>query len=222
MAEKTNYRTLLMDAPWTERGGGKIKRGADRHYPLVKTQDMPALIRGSGVFTPDVNAHLWLWATNNKLPDALWLGKELGFDYKTNVVWSKGRTPETLMCEMLNAGRGAETLEQVCADISDGLCPQIGLGQYIRGSHELLLLFTRGRGQAPEVWNGHKLWANSDARSVSSVIRAPRTKHSAKPEEAHHLIERVSAGPRIELFARTTRPGWDVWGDEVPQEQHAG
>ena len=30
-----------MDPPWYETGGGKIKRGADRHYDLVKTPDLP-------------------------------------------------------------------------------------------------------------------------------------------------------------------------------------
>jgi hypothetical protein len=28
------YRTIYIDPPWPERGGGKIKRGADRHYSL--------------------------------------------------------------------------------------------------------------------------------------------------------------------------------------------
>jgi hypothetical protein len=34
------YGTILADPPWLERGGGKIKRGADRHYPLMKTRDI--------------------------------------------------------------------------------------------------------------------------------------------------------------------------------------
>ena len=29
------YKTIYMDPPWMESGGGKIKRGADRHYPLI-------------------------------------------------------------------------------------------------------------------------------------------------------------------------------------------
>ncbi len=83
------YRTILMDPPWYETGGGKIKRGADRHYPLIKTPDMPAVILGSGVWAPDDDCHLYMWATANHLPDALWLIGALGFKYKTNVVWTK-------------------------------------------------------------------------------------------------------------------------------------
>jgi N6-adenosine-specific RNA methylase IME4 len=40
-------------------------------------------------------------------------------------------------------------------------------------------------------------------------------RHSEKPEEAFKLIEAVSPWPRLELFARRSRPGWTVWGNEV-------
>ena len=36
------YKTLYADPPWMERGGGQIRRGADRHYPLMKTRDIMA------------------------------------------------------------------------------------------------------------------------------------------------------------------------------------
>ena len=87
------FKTILLDPPWNETGGGRIKRGADRHYKLVKTKDMPALILGSGVFEPSDDCHLYMWATANHLPDALWLMQSLGFDYKTNVVWTKAGRP---------------------------------------------------------------------------------------------------------------------------------
>lgn len=40
--------------------------------------------------------------------------------------------------------------------------------------------------------------------------------HSTKPEVFQDIIESVSLPPRIELFARRQRHGWDVWGNEVP------
>ena len=43
----------------------------------------------------------------------------------------------------------------------------------------------------------------------------PRGKHSAKPEAFQDMVEAVSPGPRLELFARRARPGWTVWGNEV-------
>ena len=53
----------------------------------------------------------------------------------------------------------------------------------------------------------------------ASVIQAPRREHSRKPDEAYELIERMYPElPKIELFAREERAGWDVWGNEVDSE----
>ena len=44
----------------------------------------------------------------------------------------------------------------------------------------------------------------------------PRTTvHSKKPEAFLDLVESVSPGPYLELFARRQRLGWDTWGDEA-------
>ena len=42
--------------------------------------------------------------------------------------------------------------------------------------------------------------------------------HSAKPEEFFSMVEQMSPPPRLELFARRQRDGWDVWGDEVQSD----
>jgi len=42
-----------------------------------------------------------------------------------------------------------------------------------------------------------------------------RGRHSAKPEAFQDMVETVSPGPYLELFARRARPGWTVWGNEV-------
>ena len=42
----------------------------------------------------------------------------------------------------------------------------------------------------------------------------PRGRHSEKPAAAYTTIASVSPVPRIDLFARRPRPGWDVWGDD--------
>jgi N6-adenosine-specific RNA methylase IME4 len=43
----------------------------------------------------------------------------------------------------------------------------------------------------------------------------PRGKHSEKPEAFQTLVESVSPGPYLEMFARRKRPGWHSWGNEV-------
>jgi N6-adenosine-specific RNA methylase IME4 len=35
------------------------------------------------------------------------------------------------------------------------------------------------------------------------------------------MVEAVSPGPRLELFARRARPGWTVWGNEVEANDQA-
>lgn len=51
---------------------------------------------------------------------------------------------------------------------------------------------------------------------VPNVILAPKRAHSQKPDEVTACIERLYPDARrLELFARTERPGWDAWGDEV-------
>lgn len=83
------YRTILLDPPWRERGAGRVKRGADRHYPLMGHQRIRDTVLGASVWTPGRNCHLYLWVTNNFLPKGLWLMEELGFRYVTNVAWHK-------------------------------------------------------------------------------------------------------------------------------------
>ena len=51
--------------------------------------------------------------------------------------------------------------------------------------------------------------------SVRSWHEFPRGRHSEKPAKFRSLIERVSPGPFLELFARRAVPGWTVWGNQV-------
>jgi N6-adenosine-specific RNA methylase IME4 len=58
-------------------------------------------------------------------------------------------------------------------------------------------------------------------RSVRRLIVAPRGRHSEKPAEAYHRIQRLFGNvSRIELFARHRRTGWDVFGNQVEGSIH--
>ena len=85
------YRTILIDPPWNQKGGGKIKRGADRHYNLMKEPEITALIKDVLEDKIDENAHLYLWVANNHLPEAMRIIEKTGFRYITNIVWAKSR-----------------------------------------------------------------------------------------------------------------------------------
>ena len=85
-----SFQTVLIDPPWNETGGGKIKRGADRHYPLMKRHDILRTILQCELWNQLApNVHMYLWATNTFLPDGLWLMEALNFKYKSNFVWTK-------------------------------------------------------------------------------------------------------------------------------------
>ena len=83
------YKTIMADPPWYQAGGGKSKRGADRHYPLMKEQDIKKTMETVLQGKVDDNAHLYLWVANNHLPEALRVIDHLGFRYITNTVWAK-------------------------------------------------------------------------------------------------------------------------------------
>lgn len=82
------YKTIYADPPWNESGGGKVKRGADRHYSLMKTNDIIEYMKKIPI---EDNAHIYLWVTNTFLQDGLKVLQELDFDYKTNIVWIKDK-----------------------------------------------------------------------------------------------------------------------------------
>ena len=78
-----------------------------------------------------------------------------------------------------------------------------GLGRWVQGNAELCLLATKG--------HPHRI-----SKSVKQIVLAPRGRHSEKPDEVRERIVRLMGDlPRIELFARQSPEGWDVWGNEV-------
>lgn len=82
---------------------------------------------------------------------------------------------------------------------------KIGMGYYARQKHELLLIATRGNPPVPP----------PAARPVS-VIEGAREKHSAKPLAFAYAIERMYPElPKVELFCRSPRTGWAVWGNQA-------
>ena len=89
MHKEIKYQTILADPPWYQRGGGKSKRGADRHYPLLKEAQIKELMSDILDGKVEENAHLYMWCANNHLPEGLRVMEHLGFRYITNIVWAK-------------------------------------------------------------------------------------------------------------------------------------
>ena len=87
-----------------------------------------------------------------------------------------------------------------------------GVGFYFRNVTELLLFGLRG-----------SMRTLQPGRTQVNLISTRKREHSRKPDEIYDLIEECSPGPRLELFARFGREGWDQWGNEdVEQNSFRG
>ncbi len=64
-------------------------------------------------------------------------------------------------------------------------------------------------------YNKRCIFRKAKYRPTHLITSIPK-RHSEKPVEFYKLIESISETPRIELFARNMREGWDAWGDQVP------
>jgi N6-adenosine-specific RNA methylase IME4 len=79
-----------------------------------------------------------------------------------------------------------------------------GVGFYFRNVTELLLFGVRG-----------SLRTLQPGRRQVNLLKSRKQHHSRKPDSFYELIERCSPAPRLELFARYPRHGWEQWGDEL-------
>lgn len=169
-------RCISLDPPWWEKGGGKIKRGADRRYKNERAHDIIRIIYQSGVWNPDpAGCHVWLWCTNTHFNNGngSLVMKALGVRQINHLTWGK---------------------------VKDGRV-QKGIGQYFFGSSEPCIFGVIGRLRAQN--------------RVPTFFEAERTPiHSEKPALAYEMMETVSPGPRLEMFATERRKGWKTWGPE--------
>lgn len=79
----------------------------------------------------------------------------------------------------------------------------MGLGYYLRANTEFCLLAVRGKMPVA-------------VRNQLALIYSPVRNHSQKPDEQYEKIESLYPDRNyLELFARSRRPGWDVFGDQV-------
>lgn len=133
------------------------------------------------------DALLFLWAVSSMLPEAIAVVHAWGFRVASQVVWVK-------------------TKKGVIDDTTDTNNLAFGMGRTVRGAHEVCLIGTRG--------SYSKLIRK---KSVRSVLFAPRTEHSRKPDAMYDLIEELTdgEGPYLEMFARRPRTGWGSWGHDV-------
>jgi N6-adenosine-specific RNA methylase IME4 len=188
------YKVIYADPAWqfltrSDRGKG---RSPEQHYACMTIDDIKALPVAS---IADDDCMLLMWITDPLLPVGLDVIRAWGFEYKTvGFTWVKLNRKDALTKALARALKGAP----------DWLTRAFffGMGYWTRANPEMCLLATRG---SPKRLS----------RAVRQLLIAPVREHSRKPDETYGRIEALVGGPYIELFARTARPGWDSWGNEV-------
>ena len=176
----TKYRTIVADPPWSysvvRRNGA-----AENHYSTMTTAEICALPVAD--LAAD-DAVLLLWATWPKLADAFAVIAAWGFEQVSGFPWIKcaGDPQRTLWGEYEYR-------------------PQWGIGFWVRGCSEMVLICRRGKVSPP----------GGEHIGLISV----NFQHSRKPENLYEYAETLD-GPYLELFARRARPGWAVFGNQAP------
>lgn len=89
----------------------------------------------------------------------------------------------------------------------DGGSDGRGVGFYVRNVTEPILLGVRGG-----------LRTGPAGRRQVNLFATQKREHSRKPDEQYPLIESLSPGPYLELFARYPQDGWQEWGTEASKD----
>ncbi len=118
--------------------------------------------------------------------------------------------------QLFREGEAAATARawgfEPCGEIIWGL-PNAGTGAPPFGNdHEPVLVARRGKPRLEHAdYLGVWFWKQVYEYGPAGV---PQKVHSAKPPGFLELVEQITDGPRLELFAREARLGWDSWGNE--------
>jgi len=191
------FQLILADPPWAFRTFNAAGRTptqkktfheAEDHYPTMPFAEMAALPIAP---LAAKDAVLAMWIVGSHCDEALALGRAWGFEFRTDLFyWLKQKRLHPDQYDLLTG---------------DVAPLPMSMGYYTRKQVEPCWLFARGKGL--KVLD----------HGVRQVILAPRGEHSRKPAEQYARLDRLFGTeiPRLELFARNTRPGWSSWGNEV-------
>lgn len=181
------YGVIMADPPWDFSNYSEKGEGrnAKAHYGCMPTDEIAALPVGH---LAAGDCALFLWGTSPMLPDALRVMDAWGFEFRGKAFcWAK-QTKQGIAKPRL--------------PIADDHNWRMNNGYGTRSNTEDCWLGVMGA--PPRLDKG-----------VRELIVAPMREHSRKPDEAYERAGRLYPGWRLELFSRTTRPGWDVWGKEA-------
>jgi N6-adenosine-specific RNA methylase IME4 len=161
--------------------------------------------RAAEIIQVDVNAHYETMTVDQikKLPVApFMLDNSLLFLWTTNAFLADGQAADVVRAW----GFKPKTVITWAKTKAGTDQPSMKTGHWFRGASEHIIVGARGAPKRPEGMPALPTWQPH-----------PRLAHSVKPGMFYDIVEKVSGGPYLELFAR--RPGrnsqWAVWGNEI-------
>lgn len=187
--KRHHYGAILADPPWTflTRSDAGKERSPEQHYDCM-TLDAIKALNVAEIAAKD--CALFMWTIDTHLGMALDVIKAWGFEYKTRAFcWAK-----------LNEKYADYPATQQLAHEDRAWFK--GMGYWTRANPEDCLFGTMG---SPE----------RQSKSVRRLLVSARREHSRKPDETYERVEALVPGPYCELFARTSRKGWDQMGNEI-------
>lgn len=225
------YRTIVADPPWphTEKPTGFQRDvGAERFltYKSMQLTDISRLPVGD-LARP--GAHLYLWTTNRFLFDAKVVAEAWGAKVIQTLVWCKSpmglgpgaafaSTTEFVLFCRFRVGSMLQQLREdgglTRGDLHRELFSSQPTGIVYRWEEDACYPTQRDWKKLRPILGLDEL-VEEPNRHHSSWFQWPRGAHSQKPEAFLDLVEQVSPGPYLELFARRQRLGWDTWGNEA-------
>lgn len=182
----TAYRTIVADPPWPQKGGGTLRGREGWH----DAQGASLPMKYDVMTVAQIAA---LPVADLAHPDGAHL-----------YLWTTSRFLDDAFDVVKAWGfRYSTTLVWAKTPMGGGLGGAYGI------STEFIVYARRGRLAERERVRGTWFqWKRPYLRG--------KPNHSAKPGEFYAMVERVGHAPRVELFARQARPGWDHWGDQAP------
>lgn len=209
-------RLVSADPPWPfEDNLPGAGRGAAKHYLCGELEGRPNGLTIDELCAfplPPIaaSAALFLWRVASQVEEAYKVARAWGFVPKSEIVWEKYRRCGP--CKGTGKSRKKKEIGLICARCAGlGARPHFGMGRSVRHSHEIAIIATRGR---PEVLRHDVL---SRFSALVPTGEKNQVIHSAKPAKFYRIAEGLFPGPRVELFARYRRPGWDCYGNELPE-----
>ncbi len=186
------YGVIYADPPWKYKmysPKGEVK-GPSAQYECMNFDALRAM-RDDVIFATGPDSVCVMWAIFPMLDKAIALMQEWGFRFVTGGAWQK---------------------------VTEHGKQGFGQGYVFRGSAELFMIGAVGKPRIKNRSTRNALVTGdvpADLNDLGISIFSKLREHSRKPDEMRDLIEGLFDGPYLELFARTTRPGWDAWGKET-------